>query len=245
MSSPLCSHMPGSQTCGHTVRLVPLHSATMQPVHVWEGAGTCSVPWFLLLRLWVTEVSTLSLFFLSVRVSSQCSMKSLLPVPFVPVHLWPCGSFPHISRVPQRFSQLQGSVLLTFHLLSLTSVVKYYYLSSLDDVYFLGKHFTFSVTELNIPFNCISCSILSHPITFQHVIAAVTSPNAVMVKHLQFSEAAFASFFQWSKCAFFTGHSLPKCLLSLIPVLPQEDKPYPCFFMLPCSLQTTSSFCWL
>lgn len=117
---------------------------------------------------------------------------SVLPVPVVPAHLPPCSSLPPISRVPRRFSQLQDSVLLTFHLLSFTIVLKHRSLSSFDGISFLGKHFTFSVTALNIPFSCISCFILSHPLTFQYVIAAVASPNAAMVYHIQFSESAFA-----------------------------------------------------
>lgn len=193
MASPLRSQAPGSWACGHTVGLVPLPSATVHPVDVSEGAGTGSVPWPLLLHQWDTEVFPLSLFFLSVRASSQCSMKSFLPVPFVPAHLPPRSSLPPMSRIPWRFSQLQDSVLLTFYLLSLTMVLKHHSLSSFDGVCFLGKHFTFSVTELNIPFNCISCFILSHLLTFQYVIEAVASPNAVMVKHIQFSESAFVS----------------------------------------------------
>lgn len=100
----------------------------------------------------------LSFFFLSLRASSShCSMKSLLPVPFVPAHLPLCSSLPPISRVPQRFSQLQDSVLLTFHLLTLTTVLKHHSLPSFDGICFFGKHFTFSVTESNIPLSCISC----------------------------------------------------------------------------------------
>lgn len=170
---------------------------------------------------------------------------SVLPLLVVPPHLPPRSCLPPVSRVPRRFSQLQDSVLLTFHLLSFTIILKHHSLSSFDGICFLGKHFTFSVTALNIPFSCISCFILSHPLTFQYVIAAVASPNAAMVYRIQFSESAFASFFQWSQCAHSTGQPLPKWLLSVISLFSQEDKPSPCFFVLPCSLQTASSSWWL
>jgi len=134
-------------------------------------------------------------------------MKSLLPVPFVPAWLPPHGSLPPISRVTWRFSWLQDRVLLTFPLLPLTTLLRYHSLSFFDGFCFFGKHFTFSVTELNIPFNCISCFILSHPMTFQYVIAIVASPFAVIIKYIQFFKSVFA--------LYSSGHNVPVSLDTL------------------------------
>lgn len=82
-------------------------------------------------RQWSTAVSSRSLF-VSVGAASQSSMKILIPVPFISMHLPPHSSLSPVSRVPQRFSWLQDSVLLTFHLLSLTTILKHHFLFSLN-----------------------------------------------------------------------------------------------------------------
>lgn len=194
MTSPLHPQMLKQlvTSCGHTVGLVLLPSASVQPEDVSEGAGTGLVSCPLLLHLWDTEVFPLSLFFLPVRASSQCEVSNagLAPVhPDASVHLPLLGSFPSPESL-QDFLCCRISTCIFDK-----SILKDHCLSSSDGVYFFEKHFTFLAISLNIPFPCISCFVLSHSMIFQYIIVAATSSNAVLVKHVQFSKSAFASFF--------------------------------------------------
>lgn len=86
-TSDLSSALPDAWTMS-----IWLHcGAVMPPQHhsaardVSKGAGTGSVPRSLLLHQWITELFPPSLFCFSVR-ASQCSIKFLMPVPFISVH---------------------------------------------------------------------------------------------------------------------------------------------------------------
>lgn len=131
-------------------------------------------------------------FFLPVRASSQCEVSNAGVAPVHPdasVHLPLLGSFPSPESL-QDFLCCRISTCIFDK-----SILKDHCLSSSDSVCFFEKRFTFLAISLNIPFPCISCFVLSHSMIFQYIIVAATSSNAVLVKHVQFSKSAFASFF--------------------------------------------------
>lgn len=113
----------------------------------------------------------------------------------------------HLQSILERFSLLWDFILHLWQQHSQSSF------PSPDGVSFLGKQCPISATYLNDPFSCISCFILSHSLSFQLIIVAATSPNAVTGKQIQISKIAFAFYFKWLRCVCST---CPTCQMSPI-----------------------------